>query len=254
MLRSPVFSATRPAATIPSDARTTLGEGGGGEPGEVTPLVSSDIENDVHSIEGVSKTFAEVWEPDEVNLGPWDPDDLVPGVGWRADGPGAVVLRDLAGTAATFAAVGDSFVGVIDYIIDTGGGIGGASVEVHLTDRPALAMSWFFSALRSDSGSTTNGIFSTSIMRGVGDWNGNGQIEPETAGTHRAAFILSPTLLAASIDGGAVLSTDVVEPNTVNTLWLNILAEGGGMATFKKIEFFSLADYDAADLPTLSAA
>lgn len=233
---------------------TVVDEGGGGD---VMPLVSSDFKNGVYAIGGVSKTLGQVWEPDEINLGPYDPDDQAPGVGWRlTNATGGFAGRDLKATVETLAALGDfataGVLGVVTYSLVTGG-VGDASIEVLLTDIPDLSNVWGFVALKGDSGTVNNSALNGATTgRGVGDWSGATVSEAETEGTHHAAFIIRANDATFSVAGEPIQQVDLDSDLTPNGLWITLLAIQGA-ATIEKIEFYSLTDYTAADLPGLSS-
>jgi hypothetical protein len=215
---------------------TILDEGGGGAPGGA--LVSSDFKNGVYSIGGVSKTVEEVWA-ENADFQPFDPALIVAGVGLT----GTTSAKGPALTAAAKADLLGGFVAVLDYSV-AADNTQIALVEMFLLDLPNWSAAYWTRFY-------LNGGFDGST---IGDLGSVSSPLVTTVGTHRCALRFASDALVASIDGGANVTTAMPADNSTATdVGVDLTASSGASAILEKIEFFALADYTAADLPTLSA-
>lgn len=198
---------------------------GGGDPGSPTPLVSSDFKNGVYAINGVSKTLGEVWEEDSVNWGGiWNAGYVSPGVGV------VTVGNDYVGPIVSAEAIA----------LLSGGFVAVATVE--LTDINTMT----FELLDLPNFDPDYNLTIAQATATITDGATSDQIAI-TGGPHKYAFKMHTAECALSVDGSAAVSINPADGVA------NAFAFGGRDYTLEKIEFFSLADYDASDLPALSA-
>lgn len=230
--------------------RMGLGLGLGGFRGYIAPVEAGvqpvlllDFENGVYELDGVSKTLAEVLTED-LGWGTYDPAHVVADVGLQppASGDTSPVLTTLA--AADLIA---GCVAVISYTMTDPLEEGLNGVAVVRFDQPGfLTYQEGLLDIREDEGPPAQaraGIITTILPAAV---------FVNQAAAYKAAFNFDNTQVGASINGAgpAVGPADAPEPPTHIGLYASIGANGA--VTVTKMEFYSQADYDNADLATLS--
>lgn len=174
------------------------GTGAGAIP-VLTPIAFSDFENGVYSINGVSKTRAEMWERDTDHEGYFGSGliepvaQIVPGTGFTVTDDD-VTFAMLASTAELTAAlnVTSGVVAVFDYTLD--------EVDTQNTPRIYLEVSdWEYWNGWWWMHNGTHGIE-------IGEYNWptptlSDEVEPSPAGAHITAVTLNPNFFAYSLDG-----------------------------------------------------
>ena len=215
-----------------------LGQAGRAGSPSVTPLVSSDFKNGIYTINGVSKTLGEVWT-ENADWGPYSPSVVVPGTGLTVTNPNVTSAGVLTAEAVTSVAGG--FVAVMTYFTAGAGGC----VELDLSSLPSYAPDLLFIA-RPGSDSDHPSVFGNTTTSDT---------TSSASGSHKVAFILSPSLVAMSQDGHVVVQESGPFGGDATNMvgWWNQVKSGSESSIVEKIEFFSLFDYSAADLPALSA-
>lgn len=220
VLKTPTRPAILPAAQALPEAYFFVGGGGFVPP---TPLAIADFKNGVYSIDGVSKTFAEMFVEDEAQFSTFDPATLIPGTGIQVSGTGAV-LNGLLSTAELAAALSlpSGLTIVADYTLERTG-TRNPQVTVELIDLPDYALEWAF-------------VHGTGVNKyWIDDYLGVSYYEDGLVGTYKTAMTLSPTILEYQHHGGE-LETAVGNPVDIpgcNTVGIatNIGGTAGGTAT-----------------------
>lgn len=215
-------------------------------------VVVSDFKNGVYSIGGVSKTLAQVWEA-HPDYNPFDASLVVADTGFTVTGTnGSSMDKGPALTTAAATGLLSGFVVVIDYICSHSDVAGGqVGFDLYLADLPNFNKAWFLSA--TAAGATERVEVRDFGALAAGSTNGD-----VILGAHRLAARFSPTSLALAVDAGGIsdtLAPQALEPATNIVFSASGATTGGRTATvtIEKIEFFSLDDYTANDLQTLSA-
>lgn len=202
--------------------------GGGPSPG-ITSLVSADFKNGVYSIAGVSKTLGEVWE-ENTDWSAFSPSDVVADSGLTASGP--TMVQAVSGPL-----LASGFVAVLTYNVASILELSNSMYMVNLTDWSTGT----YAELKSNSSSeNTSGVGNNST-------SDDANSATLSTGIIKMAVLFSDTECTASIAGGTngSIAPDV---GTFTDICLDVDDN-----TLEKIEFFALTDYDAADLPGLSA-
>lgn len=215
---------------------TPIEEGGGGSP---VPLVSSDFKNGVYAINGVSAAVGDVWGEDPSNWGNFNPsEDVVAGQGFVSGWP--TMKHPLVADV-----IGSGCVIVIEVRYDGSGNFCAAGWDI--ADYPNWSVEWV-GGIDCDGASPPLLYFDGHDQSGSesspGSWNG-------LAGLHKYAAVVSSAEIAASVDGSTIITMNPVDNEPTD---FSLFVNGDpGVMVIEKIEFFSLSDYDASDLPTLSA-
>jgi len=219
-------------------------EGGGEGP---TPLVFSDFKNGVYAISGVSKTLGQVWESNAT----WSPTGFNPAL--VVGGVGYVVpeIADApALTSAATSAVANGYVVVVTANFQSAGSV--CSIVLEAVNDPSWTLDWYLSMVQ---GAGVGTVF----MQDAGNSNDpyvDSGVSLTTDGLHKIAARAELNSFAISVDGSSQISDTAASGSSLplNLVGLNVNAPDAGQSiTIEKIEFFSLSDYDATDLPTLSA-
>lgn len=212
-------------------------------PSGVAPDTFSDFENDDYQIGGVSKTFAQVWEADTENAGPFNPlTDLVAGVGLRcthtAEDFGNTTIWPVSTALVPEVAGGATLVGEV--VVTTAANATGR-VGVQFVDFPDFAAEWNCFAVQATDGSDET------IHQGT--VNGTATDSPVGAMLKFAAT-LAPDRLSISVNGGAVATRSAPSNSTANRVLLSLRAEHNATVVLKNLGRYP-TQLDA-DLPTLS--
>lgn len=230
--------------------------------GTVTPsnaLVSIDFKHGVYTIGGTSKTLAECCETN-VNYGTFDPANVVNGTGWTLNNSTAGLFNKtdyLALTSGAFAAAvpgttDNGFTAVMTFNLALSGD-GFVDLGVEFID-DAYSTDWGFQAiLNAVTGPPITDNSSLFDFDAINDDVPIGGI-----GVHTIAFTFSADHLAASVDGGVVVTTGIPMANAPTIIGMYLFAQteagsaGPAIATIEKIQFVTkVAD---ASLPGLSGA
>ena len=209
-----------------------------------SPVAVLDFKGGVYSINGVSKTLAEVCVQD-LNWGSYSATDVVAGVGYIQEngdtGAGPVL------SAAAYAAVGNEFVAVTRYKYEIGvEPIDRLSISLGLANLPTYSSycDWIIGETFYDQSALEDetGIISDLGSTGYSD------------GSHCIAARFTSTQIAISVDGKAPVSATTTDQSGSNTvaLWINCTGSDDSAAIIEKVEFYALADYDVTNLPFLS--
>lgn len=226
---------------------TTIGGGGG-----PTPLVVADLKNDVYSIGGVSKVFADVLE-ENTDWESWNPALLIEDVGISVGDTNPFASTGLALTAAAKSGLlpVDGGFTILIYCRVTAPGDGSASITIETSDWPDYIDGWN-GGVTDTAGGTVND------KAAFADYNSNASIETPTTGDgalNKVAATLTADHFTISANGNAIVVSD---PPSANAAANNIgLAVGttytsgsAGTAILERIEFY--LPVDDADLPALS--
>lgn len=206
------------------------------------PISVSDFANGVYSINGVAKTFQDLWG-ENPDFNAFDPATLVPGVGLRVVSS-AVKFNSASGKPELAAALGlpGGVTAVLEYSIGTTG-TARPSVGLEVADLPAYSAGWFF------------GHRSVGVR--LGDYAAVYDDVAGPAGAMKAAVNLNGGELAYSLNGAAphVAPGDPQDNPVANFLALSCQVNPGGTgvatAIVSKISFYGPRPTN--DLQQLSA-
>ena len=195
------------------------------ENGTPMPVVSLDFQNGAYSINGVSKTLAEVCETD-LNWHTFDPAGVIPGQGLTA-----TQLSSSQGfvlTPAAFAAAGVAFSGAINYIFT-----GPASLDFELMDLPGYnhVIDCYADSSVSGGNRVTDYLYTTPYP-----------YTPATVGLeHKVAFTFATTDASVSYDGEAIRAFGAAPDNTSGSTDIGLscaAAPGGVSAVIKSLKIY----------------
>lgn len=202
-----------------------------------TASVSLDFANNTYKIAGVTKTLSDVLEQN-VTWGSYSSSDVVPGAGingLKVQQTGSTGEKNSAPalTAAAIAAIGSSFTAVATVSVAIGVGAGQATVGFEL-DNSGITAGWGCQVSWSGAGNASS-LYDLSGL--------NAPLALGTSGEHKIALTLSPSRLAASVDGSAVTVTSAPQSITPGFVGLYVDARvdsgtGPVTAVIERIEFF----------------
>lgn len=196
-----------------ADFKTLMNRGAGGA-SALAPIAVSDFKNNIYSMQGVSKTFADLWY-DQSTVGGahpvYKPVEIIPGIGMKGVSIDAVnknfILNSQPALHALLADTAAGFTLVIDYSLHSLDAYGQAKVFAFVLSDPVSDPdynSWTAAAALGIGTDETSDYFS--VYADYYSYISDFSFLEE--GIHRSAVTFHDDALSASTDGGEVISVD----------------------------------------------